>query len=161
MSVVMALWVVAAAESTAHAQPAPNCDQLQAQIAELVKQQGPTAVAKQQLDAAARAVVRARDARAAGDSEHGIELEALAADYVATARMVMRAASLEAQLMALQSKQTELETIQRQTETLLEATIAQRERTKAVLQQALELQQAKKTAAPKAEPAKNKKRAKK
>ena len=157
----MALWAVVATESTAHAQPAPNCDQLQAQIAELVKQQGPTAVAKQQLDAAAGAVVRARDARAAGDSEHGIELEALAADYVVTARMVMRAVALEAQLTALQSKQTDLETILRQTETLLEATIAQRERTKAVLQQALDLQQAKKTAAAKAEPAKNKKGAKK
>jgi hypothetical protein len=154
----MALWVVA--EATAHAQPAPNCDQLQAQIAELAKQQGPTATAKQQLDAAARAVVRARDARAAGDSEHGIELEALATDYVATARTVMRAAALEAQLMALQTKQTEIETMLRQTETLLEATIAQRERTKAVLQQALELQQTKKTSVVKAEPAKNKKGAK-
>ena len=157
----MALWVVAAAESTAHAQPAPNCDQLQAQIAELVKQQGPAATAKQQLDAAARAVTRARDARVAGDSEHGIELEALAADYVATARTVMRAAALEAQLMALQTKQTEVETMLRQTETLLEATIAQLERTKAVLQQSLELQQTKKTSAVKAEPAKNKKGAKK
>ena len=153
--------LVAAAEPTAHAQPAPNCDQLQAQITELQKQQGPTATAKQQLDAAARVVVRARDARAAGDSEHGIELEALAADYVATARSVMRAATLEAQLAALQTKQTELETALRQTETLLEATIAQRERTKAALQQALELQQIKKTAAVKAEPVKNKKAAKK
>lgn len=157
----MALWMVVAAESAAHAQPAPNCDQLQAQIAELVKQQGPTATARQQLDAAARAVVRARDARAAGDSEHGIELEALAADYVATAHTVIRATALEAQLMALQSKQTELETILRQTETLLEATIAQRERTKAALQQALELQKTKATTAIKAEPAKNKKGAKK
>jgi septal ring factor EnvC (AmiA/AmiB activator) len=136
----MALLAVVAGEPTALAQAAPNCDQLQAQIAELEQRPGTATVAKQQLNAAARAVTRARDARAAGDVEHGLQLEALAADYVSIARTVMRAAALEAQLRNLQTRQTELETAIRHTETLLEATIAQRERTKAVLQQALAAQ---------------------
>jgi hypothetical protein len=137
----------------AHAQPAPNADQLQAQIAEFEKQPENKRIAKQQLDAAARTIVRARDARAAGDTEHGIELEALAADYLAIARSVVRAAALEAQLKAAQLKQTELETTLRHTQTLLEATIAQRERTKTVLQQVLAAEQTAKAVVTKPEPA--------
>lgn len=150
-----------ASESTCLAQPAPNCDQLQAQIAEIEKQPGAAVVAKQQLSAATSTVVRARDARAAGDVEHGIELEALATDYLTTARTVMRAAALEARLRALQTKQTELETALRQTETLLEATIAQRERTKAALQQRLAAQQSTASTVMKAEKSKPKNGAKK
>jgi hypothetical protein len=146
----------------AHAEPAANCDQLQVQIADLTKQPEAKQVAKQQLDIATKTVTRARDARASGDTEHGIELEALAADYIAIARGVVRAAALEAQLKAAQTKQTELETALRQTQTLLEATIAQRERTKAVLQQVLATEQAQKALAGKAEATpKNKKAAKK
>jgi hypothetical protein len=140
--------------SLAHAQPAPNSDQLQQQITVLEKQPAQATAIKSQLDAARNALVRARDTRAAGDVEHGIELEALAADQVATARSVLRAIALEAALIAAQSKQIELETALRQTETLLEATIAQRERTRALLQQAQEARAAKKAVAPKAEAAK-------
>ena len=141
--------------SLAYAQPAPNSDQLQQQIAVLEKQPAQAVAIKAQLDAARSALVRARDTRAAGDVEHGIELEALAADQVATARHVLRAIALEAALNAAQSKQIELETSLRHTETLLEATIAQRERTRALLQQAQQERAAKKATAPKADTAKS------
>ena len=124
----------------------------------LEKQPAQAAAIKPQLDVARRVLVRARDARAAGDVEHGIELEALAADHVATARSVLRAVALEAALIAAQSKQIEIETALRQTETLLEATVAQRERTKALLQQAQAARAAKKSPAPKTDTGQAKKR---
>jgi hypothetical protein len=140
-------WVLSG--SLVHAQPAANSDQLQAQITVLDKPPAQAAAIKHQLDAARSALLRARDARAAGDVEHGIELEALAADYVAAARSVLRAIALEAALIAAQAKQIQLETSLRQTETLLEATVAQRERTRALLQQAQAARVAKKSTAPK------------
>ncbi len=159
VSLAWAISIVAASTPTAMAQTAPNCDQLQAQIAELQKQPGAGLVTQQPLEAASNTVTRARNARAAGDVEHGIELEALAADYLAIARTLMRAAALEARLNALQTKQTELETALRHTETLLEATIAQRERTKAVLQQEVAARRSSGKPA-KADPGKTKKGAK-
>ena len=142
--------------SIAHAQPVPNSDQIQAQIGELAQQTANAAALKQPLDAARRALVRARDARAAGDVQHGIELEALAVDHVAIARTTLRALALEAALVAAQSKQIELENSQRQTETLLEVTVAQRERTRALLEQQLKANATKKAAETKPEVKKTK-----
>lgn len=135
----------------ARAQAAPNSDQLQGQIAELEKAPNSAAVIKQPLDSARRSIARARDARAAGDVQHGIELDALAADYVAIARALLRAVALEAQLKAAQSRQVELEDALRQTETMLEATIAQRERTRAALEQITAAREAEKRAPAKTE----------
>lgn len=121
--------------SATRAQGVPNSDQLLVQIAALEKPVAQAALLKQPLDAARSALNRARDARAAGDVEHGIELEALAQDYVMIARDVLHATALEAALSKSQAEFHTTETSRRQTETLLEATIAQRERSKAQLLQ--------------------------
>jgi hypothetical protein len=136
-----------AAPSLSFAQSAPNSDQLLAQIATLEKSPAQAKLLKQPLDAAKSALNRARDARAAGDVEHGIQLEALASDYVTLARDTLRANDLETALRKTQDEYTKVETARRQTETLLEATVAQRERTKAQLLQAQEERARKKTAA--------------
>ncbi len=123
-------------ESASVAQGPANGDQLLSQIATLEKPAAQAALLKQPLDAAKRALNRARDARAAGDVEHGLELEALAQDYITVARDMLRATDLEAALHKAQTEYSQTETACRQTETLLEATVAQRERTKALLLQA-------------------------
>ncbi len=142
--------------SASLAQSAPNSDQLREQIAALEKPATQAALLKQPLDAATSALNRARDARAAGDVEHGIQLEALALDYVTIARDLLRATDLEAALRKAQREYTKTETARHQTETLLEATIAQRERTKAQMEQSHAERGAKKPAAGvKPEPSKN------
>jgi hypothetical protein len=115
------------------AEPVPNRDQLLSQISTLEKPDDRAKLLKQHLDSAKNALNRARDARAAGDVEHGIEFEALAFEFVTIAKDMLRAAELELALRAAQTELTRTETTRRQTETLLEATVAQRERTKAEL----------------------------
>lgn len=139
-------------QSATLAQGTANSDQLLAQIATLEKPAAQAALLKQPLDAAKSALKRAGDARAAGDVEHGLELEALALDYITVARDTIRAADLEAALRKAQTEFTKTETACRQTETLLEATVAQRERTKAQLLQARAERDQKKTV-PNAKPA--------
>jgi hypothetical protein len=131
-------------EPVAFAEPVPNQDQLLTQIAALEKPADQAKMLKQSLDLAKSALNRARDARAAGDVEHGGELEALAADYVTIAKDTLRAAELEAGVRKAQDEYTKTETARRQTETLLEATVAQRERTKAQLVQLRAEREAKK-----------------
>jgi len=143
-------------------EPIPNRDQLLTQIAALEKPDGQTSLIKQPLDAAKNALNRARDARSAGDLEHGIELEALAFDYVTIAKDMLHAAALEAGLRKAQAEFTKSETARRQTETLIEVTVAQRERTKAQLAQIRTERDAKKPEAKvKTESRKNAKGAKK
>jgi hypothetical protein len=115
------------------AEPVPNRDQLLTQISALEKPAEQAKLLKQPLDAARKVLSRAEDARAAGDVEHGIEFEALAFDYVTIAKDMLRATELEASLRAAQTELTRTETARRQTEILLEVTVAQRERTKAEL----------------------------
>ncbi len=79
---------------------------------------------------ARQAIKRVLDARAAGDAAHAVELAALADDWARLAANVVRAVELEQQLVVQQARLTELEQKRRRTETLLEATIAQRERTR-------------------------------
>jgi hypothetical protein len=128
------------------AQSIPTSDQLHAQIVELEKPAGQAAKLKQPLDAAKSALNRARDARAAGDVEHGVELEALAFDHITIARDLLRAIALEASLSKAQTNYTETEKALRQTEILLETTVAQRERAKAELLQSRAERDAKKPA---------------
>ena len=144
-SAALTLTLLATASASV-AQSAPNSDQLLSQIATLEKPTRNVILLKQPLDAAKSALNRARDARAAGDIEHGIELEALAQDYITVARDTLRATDLEAALRKAQTEYTKTETARRQTETLLEATVAQRERTKAQLMQSHAERDAKKAA---------------
>ena len=149
-------------ERPAFAEPVPNQDQLLTQIAALEKLPEQTRLVKQPLDSAKSALNRARDARAAGDVEHGVELEALANDYVTIARDMLRAAALEAELSKAQIECTKTEAARRQTETLLEVTVAQRERTKSQWVQLRAEREAKKpSVTPKPEPKKNANGAKK
>lgn len=140
----LALAILVTGSSAALAQSAPNGDELLGQIAALEKPANQAALLKQPLDSARAALNRARDARTAGDVEHGLELEALAGDYITIARDVLRATDLETALNKAQTDLTKTETSRRQTETLLEATIAQRERTKALLVQSRTERDAKK-----------------
>ena len=139
--------ILLARGSASFAQSAPNSDQLSEQIAGLEKPAAQAALLKQPLDAARSALNRARNARAAGDVEHGLELEALALDYVTIARDLLRATDLEAALRKAQTEYTKTETARHQLETLLEATIAQRERTQAQMLEAHAERDAKKPAA--------------
>jgi hypothetical protein len=77
---------------------------------------------------ARKTLKRVLDAHAAGDAAHAVELAALADDWTKLATNVVRAVELEKELMRLQDQLTLLEQTRRRTETLLEATIAQRER---------------------------------
>jgi hypothetical protein len=79
---------------------------------------------------ARKALKRVLDARAAGDAAHAVELAALAEDWTKLAANVVRAVEQEKELTGLQDQLTKLEQTRRRTETLLEATIAQRERTR-------------------------------
>lgn len=79
---------------------------------------------------ARKAMKRVLDARAAGDAAHAVELAALANEWVNLAANVIRAAELEQEVSKAQARLSELEQKRRRTETLLEATIAQRERTR-------------------------------
>lgn len=144
------------------AEPIPNRDQLLSQIAALETPADTAKLVKPPLDAAKSALDRARDARAAGDVQHGIELEALAFDYVTIARDMLHATELEAALRKAQIEFTKTETARRQTETLLEATVAQRERTKAQLMQSRAERESKKPeVSAKSQPKKKDKGAKK
>jgi hypothetical protein len=77
---------------------------------------------------ARNALKRVLDARAAGDAAHAVELAAMASDWVNLAANVVRAVELEQEVVSVQNQLTELDQKRRHTETLLEATIAQRER---------------------------------
>lgn len=79
---------------------------------------------------ARKALKRVLEARTAGDAAHAVELAALANDWVNLAANVIRAVELEKEVVSQQSRLSELEQKRRRTETLLEATIAQRERTR-------------------------------
>lgn len=76
------------------------------------------------------ALKRVLDARTAGDAAHAVELAALASDWVNLAANVVRAVEVEKEVATQQTRLSELEQKRRRTETLLEATIAQRERTR-------------------------------
>lgn len=79
---------------------------------------------------ARKALKRVLDARAAGDAAHAVELAALANDWVDFAAHVVRASELEKEVAKEQTNLSELDQKRRRTETLLEATVAQRERTR-------------------------------
>jgi HAMP domain-containing protein len=126
---------ILATGSLSLAEAVPSSDQLLEQIALLQKAPAQADLLKQPLESAQSALKRARDARAAGDVEHGIELEGLAQDYVTLAREILHATEIEASLKKVHLELTRIETARHHTETLLEATIAQRERAKAKLSQ--------------------------
>lgn len=88
------------------------------------------AMVREPVSQARKALKRLADARAAGDAPHAVQLTALANDWATLAANVVKAAELEKEVAAQQAKLTELDQKRRRTETLLEATIAQRERTR-------------------------------
>lgn len=82
---------------------------------------------------ARKTLARIKQAHAAGDVPFAIELSALAKDHTDLAGDVVRAAELEQELAKVQLQLAEVEQKRRSTETLLEETIAQRERTRQAL----------------------------
>jgi len=92
---------------------------------------------KQPLAQARDALERAREARAAGDLIHGVELEALANDWLDLAGDLTRAVALERQVDAVQRKLADTVQTKQRTETLLEETVAQRERSRLQLRRVL------------------------
>ncbi|HEY5957117.1 MAG TPA: hypothetical protein VIV60_11210 [Polyangiaceae bacterium] len=79
---------------------------------------------------ARQALKRVVDARTAGDATHAVELAALANDWAKVAADVLRSVELDRELKAQQTRLSELEQKRRRAEILLEATVAQRERTR-------------------------------
>jgi hypothetical protein len=119
------------------AQSPANRDQLSQQLAELRQTPKQAELLQRPLEAAQAALGRANSARIAGDVEHAIECEALASDYIVLARDILRAINLETQLAKVQTELAETEQKLHQIETLIEVTVAQRERVKAQLMQLL------------------------
>lgn len=99
-------------------------------IAELRKNRAAAAFAKEPIDKAAHALRRAEDARAAGDHEHGAELEALAREWAETGGDLVRAAAVEQKLAKIQKEHSETETKLVRARALLEETVARRGRAK-------------------------------
>lgn len=89
-----------------------------------------SAITRAPVASARQAIKRLLDARAAGDAAHAIELAALADDWAKLAANVLRAIELEKELATLQDRLTSVEQKRRRTEILIEATVAQRERTR-------------------------------
>lgn len=104
-------------------------------VAEVSKQPAHARLAKEPLDKAAHALRRAEDARAAGDQLHGAELEALAREWAETATDLVRAASVEDKLAAVQKELTATETRLLRARALIEETVARRGRAKEKLEQ--------------------------
>jgi vacuolar-type H+-ATPase subunit I/STV1 len=82
---------------------------------------------------ARKTLERVKNAHAAGDVPFALELGALAKDYAGLAGDILRANELEKELEKVQAELTSVEQKRRRTETLLEETVDQRERTKQVL----------------------------
>ena len=104
--------------------------------------------------AARRALTRAEEARAAGDTAHAPELEALAREHAETGTDLVRAAESEKKLRDVQKQLSDVETKLSRARALLEETLARRGRAQAKLD---ELEKARVAtpapAAPKAPPA--------
>lgn len=92
------------------------------------------ALLREPAEKARKALKRVVDARTAGDAAHAVELASLADDWVRLAANVVRAVELEKNLATQHDELTKLEQNRRRNEILLEATIAQRERTREELQ---------------------------
>jgi chromosome segregation ATPase len=88
---------------------------------------------------ARKALERVKSAHSVGDAPRAIELSQLARDYTVIAENVVRATRLEKELAGVQTALAEVEQKRHRTETLLEETVAHRERTAQALKQ-LELQ---------------------
>jgi hypothetical protein len=100
---------------------------------------------------ARKALERVKSAHAVGDAPRAIELSQLAREYTESAEDVLRATKLEKELADIQTALADIEQKRHRTETLLEETVAHRERTAQALKQ---LQMQKPPQAPPAEPAK-------
>jgi hypothetical protein len=122
-------------------------------IAELRKNHAAAAFAKEPIDKAAHALRRAGDARAAGDHEHGAELEALAREWAETGADLVRTAAVEQKLAKVQKEHSEIETKLVRARALLEETVARRGRAKTRLE-ALEAERGAPKPAPAPEPKK-------
>ena len=89
---------------------------------------------------ARKALERVKYAQAAGDVPHALELATLAKEHTDLAADVLRAVALEKELSAVELKLTDASQKRRRAESLLEESIAHRERTK---QELLQLRAAK------------------
>ncbi len=120
-------WLVLLASLSVHAEPDRPTENPERVLQTL--RSGPSAaLVKQATDQAARALERVRDARAASDGEMALALTALANDWLQIAKDVLRAVALERELFSAQQDVARIRKEKQHTETLLEETVAQRER---------------------------------
>ncbi|MBK8997408.1 MAG: hypothetical protein IPM35_16895 [Myxococcales bacterium] len=90
-------------------------------------------LAHEPMTAARRALTRAEEARAAGDTKHAPELEALGREHAETGTDLVRAAEAEKKLRDVQKDLSDVETKLSRARALLEETLARRGRAQAKL----------------------------
>lgn len=105
-------------------------------------------LAHEPMTAARRALTRAEEARAAGDTKHVPELEALAREHAETGTDLVRAAEAEKKLRDVQKDLSDVETKLSRARALLEETLARRGRAQAKLDELEKAKSAPPPAAP-------------
>ncbi|MGC4064687.1 MAG: hypothetical protein QM784_08600 [Polyangiaceae bacterium] len=108
---------------------------LEQRLAQLESSPETKQLTQEPVTSARKTLERVKSAHAVGDAPRAIELSQLARDYTESAEDVLRAAKLEKELADIQSALAEVEQKRRRTETLLEETVAHRERTAQALKQ--------------------------
>lgn len=107
---------------------------IEQQLSQLESDPAKKSLTTEPVASARKALERVKNAQAAGDAPHAIELLALARTYLTLATDLSRAAALESALAQVHKRTTELEQKRRSAEALLEETISHRERARAELQ---------------------------
>jgi hypothetical protein len=97
-----------------------------ATVKELSRYPAHRLLAEEPLAQAERALRRARDARAAGDLKHALQLEQTALEWAYVASDLVRAAAIEREAARLQQQAAEAETKLVRAQALLEETTARR-----------------------------------
>jgi chromosome segregation ATPase len=124
-------------------------DRAEGALAALASQSAHARLAREPMAAARRALARSDEARAAGDTRHAPELDALAREHAELGTDLVRAALAEQKLGDVQKELTAVETQLTRARSLLEETLARRGRARAKLDQL----EARKKAAPEQSPA--------
>jgi chromosome segregation ATPase len=130
-----AMLLISAGASVAIASRAQDRARAEALLAELSAVPAHEKLAKEPMDEARRALSRARDAQAAGDSQRAALLEALGREWAETASELVRAAKAEQKLASTQKELGEVETRLTRARALLEESVARRGRAQAKLEE--------------------------
>ena len=102
-------------------------------LVDLAKKPDAARVASESIDKAKDALRRADQLRAAGDQKRGAMLEETALEWASASELLDKTAQSEKQLIALQTRTTDLETKVFRAQALVEQTVARRARAEEAL----------------------------